>query len=303
VNATSSRCLTPSETKRTGRGGCAPFASLPTWIADDPTIPALDKAILLVLAGHAWGGTDVCWPANATIAAKVGCSPGHVKRRLKALESRGLIDREPSPLNRTGRMFKLLWRDPPGVPAPPLRGSRARPESEASEGKKKERPESDSGQEGPPPPAVEKEEDPPASAEDLARFQEWSTGADPVLARLGRAALKLAGVVEPVVADQAVPPPAVGLPTPPVPIAEVEVGPPALAVPSSPPRPAAVSTSGAGRSRPPYSRSAGGTPTRSRRPFLACRPRPAEGPRQLLEQMVDIATPASPLLWMIRRSP
>src|SRR4051812_13364181 len=78
----------------------APRPALPP-----PPVPAaaarrpVAKAILLVLAGHAWGGKDVCCRSKATSAAKVGGAPADVKRRLNAIESRGLIVREPSPLN------------------------------------------------------------------------------------------------------------------------------------------------------------------------------------------------------------
>src|SRR3954451_21091902 len=147
-----------------------PFVSLPSRIADDPTIPPLDKAILLVLAGHAWAGKDTCWPSNATIAAKVGRSPGHIKRRLAGLQGRGLIAREPSGENRTGRVFRLLWRATPVMPARPTGGSLARPESDESQEQKKERPESDEGPGSPPPPAGDEARDPGATAEDLARF-------------------------------------------------------------------------------------------------------------------------------------
>jgi hypothetical protein len=268
VNTPTTRGTTPAETRRTGRGGCAPFASLPTALADDPTLAPLDKAILLVLAGHAWGGKDACWPSNATIAAKVGRSPGHVKRRLAGLEGRGLIRREPTTENRTGRQFRLLWRDPPAAPMPSPARSPARPESDTSEGKKKERPESDSGRESPPPPAGERTGDAsaPPSAEDLARFRGWAAGVDPVLARFGRSALKLAGVVEPAVAR----------------VAHESIGEPTEcllpAVASGPPPGARIAA----------------RPTRHRRPGVAPSRR-RQGPRQLLEGILG-RTQAPPII-------
>src|SRR3954466_5434083 len=114
---------TPIVRAETGPHKSSPFASLPSWIADDPTLAPTDKAILLILAGHAWGGKATCWPSNATIAGKVGRSPGHVKRRLAALEGRGLIAREASPANRTNRVFRLQWRASPVAPALPLPGA------------------------------------------------------------------------------------------------------------------------------------------------------------------------------------
>src|SRR4051794_10317107 len=97
MTTSTTRRSPPSAAPRTGRGDGthrAPFVSLPATIADDPTLAPTDKAILLVLAGHAWAGKDDCWPSNATIASKVGRSVGHVKRRLAGLQARGLIARE-----------------------------------------------------------------------------------------------------------------------------------------------------------------------------------------------------------------
>jgi hypothetical protein len=94
-----------------------PFAALPRFIADDPGIHPTDKAILLALAGFAWGKKSLCWPSNRTLAARVGRTPEHVQRRLVALEAAGLILREPCDTNRTGRTIRLLWRCPSPAPA------------------------------------------------------------------------------------------------------------------------------------------------------------------------------------------
>jgi hypothetical protein len=168
-----------------------PFASLPSFIVDDPTIHPTSKAILLVLASHAWGGKDTAWPSTATIAAKVGVCSGHLRRRLAELERRGLIRREPDPSNRTGRLFRLLWRSPPPAPALAPPQAPARTEADESQGKKKERP----GRDGQGMPTLSGDQTSEfASPEDLALFEEWCRSPDVNLARLGRAALATAGV-------------------------------------------------------------------------------------------------------------
>src|SRR4051794_3304795 len=182
--------------------GGRPFVSLPRHIADDGTLPPFAKAVLLVLAGYAWGNKAVCWPSNASIASKVGRSVGHVKRCLADLEERGLIEREATDAYRTGRVIRLLWRSTPVASAPPPPGAPARPEAIQSQGKKKERPESDSCSGSTPPPAGEKGEL-VASDDELAQLEQWAAGSDPVLAKLGRCALKLAGVIEGVITADA----------------------------------------------------------------------------------------------------
>ena len=257
MNSSTTRCSPPAETRRTGRGGCAPFAALPSSIADDPTISPTDKAILLVLAGHAWGGKDSAWPSNATVAAKVGRSPGHVKRRLGVLERLGLIRREATGENRTGRLIRLLWRPSPDAPVPPGDGASARPESDSIQGKKKERAAAAATPtDGSPPPPGNGEGVPPASAEDLALWQAWASGSDDGLAAFARSALKLAGVVEPA---------AVRVEHEPTGETMV-VASPLPAVASGPPPAARIAT------QPARQRRSGDVPSRRR-----------QGPRQLLE--------------------
>jgi DNA-binding Lrp family transcriptional regulator len=262
------------------------WTSLPTWIADDPTLPPIDKAILLALVGHAWGGKDTAWPSNATIAAKVGRSVGHVKRRLALLEGRGLIAREATNLNRTGRLFRLLWRAPSVASVAPTPRPLARPEPELFQGKKKERPESDSCSGSTPPPAGEDGET-AASTEDLEQARRWAAGSDPVLARFGRAALALAGVVDPVI----------DAPDPVVAWVERESSPevspatvaPEVSTPASPascpPRPPRIATShrSAPRSRPPSVR--------------------RQDPRHVLEQVGGHDVPSWVLAMRMTRSP
>ena len=86
-----------------------PFAALPHHIAGDPRISPLGKAILLALLYWA-RAKDHCWPADASIAQRIGRSEATVQRGLRHLQDLGLIDRRRTHANRTGRVIVLTWR-------------------------------------------------------------------------------------------------------------------------------------------------------------------------------------------------
>jgi hypothetical protein len=79
----------------------------------DPALCSTAKAVAVALIRHwAWRGKDHCWPSDATIAAKVGRSPGHVQRCLRRLERAGWIERERTDEVPNGRRIWLRWRKP-----------------------------------------------------------------------------------------------------------------------------------------------------------------------------------------------
>jgi hypothetical protein len=96
-----------------------PFAALPHHIAGDPNISPLAKAVLLALLFWA-RDKDHCWPADASIGRRVGRSPSSVQRTLRQLQGRGLIDRQKTDANRTGRIIRLTFRSrtDEGTPSP-----------------------------------------------------------------------------------------------------------------------------------------------------------------------------------------
>jgi hypothetical protein len=53
-----------------------------------------DRLVLLALANHASGDTMECWPSIALIAKEAGVTEDTVKRSLRVLVERGLIERE-----------------------------------------------------------------------------------------------------------------------------------------------------------------------------------------------------------------
>jgi hypothetical protein len=91
-----------------GPGQSAPFAALDHAIAGDPNVSPLGKAVLLALLFWA-RGKDHCWPSDVSIGARVGRSVGTVQRALRQLESLGLIVREKTTANRTGRLIRLAF--------------------------------------------------------------------------------------------------------------------------------------------------------------------------------------------------
>jgi hypothetical protein len=85
-----------------------PFAALPHDIAGRPDVSPLGKTVLLALLFWA-RGKDHCWPSDASISARVGRAVGTVQRALRQLEALGLVVREKSDANRTGRLIRLAW--------------------------------------------------------------------------------------------------------------------------------------------------------------------------------------------------
>jgi DNA-binding Lrp family transcriptional regulator len=86
-----------------------PFAAIPHEIAGDPRLTPTDKALLLALTFWA-RSKDHCWPSDASIGLRIGRSEATVQRRLKQLETLGLIRRQRAS-NRTGRLIYLTWRE------------------------------------------------------------------------------------------------------------------------------------------------------------------------------------------------
>ena len=178
-------------------GGCKapPFAQLPHDIAADPRLTPVDVRVIAALLFWA-RDKAACWPCDASIAARVGRSVSTVQRALRRLQALGLVQREQVPqsdANRTGRILRLRWRvdRTPGHGCPALRSSlTADPQSPVTDEGRIER-ERETAEAGPGP------ESPSPTAEDLELWRGWAEGSNPTLARIGRAALATAGVVEP----------------------------------------------------------------------------------------------------------
>jgi hypothetical protein len=173
----------PSVSTATSR---EPFAALPHAIAGRPDITPTEKAVLLALLF--WSkAKSTCWPSDASIGARIGRSVGTVQRALRRLEALGLIVRQKTADNPTGRLIVLVWvaerlrATPPSPalepPAPPAR-------DEGKTEKEEKRPVAGAGRVSPPLPAGEAMEEP-----DRATLHQWAEGADPILRRIARARL------------------------------------------------------------------------------------------------------------------
>jgi DNA-binding MarR family transcriptional regulator len=177
-----SQTFPPSEKNTTTR---EPFAALPHAIAGRPDITPTEKAVLLALLFWA-KAKAICWPSDASIGARIGRSVGTVQRALRRLEVLGLIVRQKTADNPTGRLIVLVWvaerqRATPLSPAlePPAPPAR----DEGRNEKEEQRPVAGAGRVSPPLPAGE-----PAEP-DLATLHQWAEGADPILRRIARARL------------------------------------------------------------------------------------------------------------------
>ena len=135
MTATTTGHTSPAATPRTGRR----LAALPNdpgldAILADPNLSSTAKALITVMVRNWAWVKDHCWPSDATLAAKVGMSVGHVQRRLRELELAGRIFRERTDAVPNGRRIWLLWRCPGDragrggtprrcAPPPPRRGA------------------------------------------------------------------------------------------------------------------------------------------------------------------------------------
>ncbi len=179
-------------TVRAELGGCKapPFAQLPHDIAADPRLTPVDVRVIAALLFWARDKASA-WPSDASIGKRVGRAVATVQRSLRRLQALGLLQREkvePTDNNRTGRVIRLVWRvdHPCDTPRSPV--SKTPCSSVIDEGRierEKERPIEGPGQDGPPP-----------SAEELELWASWAEGSNATLARIGRAALATAGVVQ-----------------------------------------------------------------------------------------------------------
>jgi hypothetical protein len=292
VNSPTTRCTMPAEAKRPGKGQSAPFAALPHDIASDPRLSPTDVRVLLALLY--WSRQkSICWPSDPSIAARTGRSVSTVQRSLRKLQAFGLIDRKQVTDNPTGRVIILVYRqcETPVAPVSEPPAARVTDEGIKKE-RNQERPGGGSGnEESPPPPAGDKLGDAPATADDLARFRAWAAGSDPVLARFGRSALKLAGVGCPAEVVNMGPTHVVepGLPTAPV-VSSVEV------MPSAAPDHLRDAAKLMTIPRPARLKGASGTPMPCRSPALPSRGQShRQSPRQLLEGLLDQCRAPSPL--------
>lgn len=94
-----------------------PFASLPHDVAADPRLTPTDVAVLVALLFWA-RSKDHCWPSDRSIGLRIGRSPRTVQRRLRHLETVGLVERIETAENRTGRILRLVWRAEASAPVP-----------------------------------------------------------------------------------------------------------------------------------------------------------------------------------------
>lgn len=114
-----------------GQSTPRPYAKLPHDLAADPRLLPIDVRLLLALTFFA-RDKGYCWPCDATLGSRIGRSRATVQRRLRHLEGLGLIGREKTDQNPTGRLLRLKWRcmvaretpsvsRPIAAPAPPVR--------------------------------------------------------------------------------------------------------------------------------------------------------------------------------------
>ena len=102
MTCATTRSTTPAAAPRTARRA----AALPNDpglddILADPNLSSTAKAIITVMIRNWAWVKDHCWPSDATLAARVGKSVGHVQRCLRELELAGRIRRERPPRSPT----------------------------------------------------------------------------------------------------------------------------------------------------------------------------------------------------------
>ena len=115
MTCATTRSTSPAATTRTARR----LTALPNdpgldAILADPNLTSTAKALITVMVRNWAWFKDHCWPSDATLAAYVGMSVGHVQRCLRELELAGRIVRERTDAVPNGRRIWLLWRCPGG---------------------------------------------------------------------------------------------------------------------------------------------------------------------------------------------
>src|SRR3954447_13083114 len=87
-----------------GKAPLRPYAKLPHDLAADPRLLPIDVRLLLALVFFARDKTT-CWPSDKTLGERIGRARATVQRRLRHLERIGLLTREKSDQNPTGRLI------------------------------------------------------------------------------------------------------------------------------------------------------------------------------------------------------
>ena len=115
MTCATTRSTTPAATSRTARRTTAlPNDPGLDDILADPNLTSTAKALITVMVRNWAWFKDHCWPSDATLAARLGMSVGHVQRCLRELERAGRIFRERTAAVPNGRRIWLLWRCPGG---------------------------------------------------------------------------------------------------------------------------------------------------------------------------------------------
>ena len=115
MTATTTQHASPGATPRTARRTTAlPNDPGLDDILADPNLTSTAKALITVMVRNWAWVKDHCWPSDATLAARLGMSVGHVQRCLRELERAGRIFRERTAAVPNGRRIWLLWRCPGG---------------------------------------------------------------------------------------------------------------------------------------------------------------------------------------------
>lgn len=89
------------------------FAPLPARAIGDPRLSALHLRALGAIAMHDRLGRNRqgCWAGNKRLAEMIGCDYTRLSAALTNLATWGYIEREPHPLNKRMRVFRVLYTD------------------------------------------------------------------------------------------------------------------------------------------------------------------------------------------------
>lgn len=92
-----------------------PFAMIPRWVLEHPSLDPVAKVVWIVLHDHVMGKQGSSWPSMSTIARRVGASETTVRERLKDLRNVGAIrveERLRPDGSRTSNRYVLTWENP-----------------------------------------------------------------------------------------------------------------------------------------------------------------------------------------------
>ena len=87
------------------RGGMAGFTQIQNRILKDSSLNTYEKLTIVILKMYMMN-KNTCWPSQSTLARHVKCGVSTIKKTLKSLEVKGILNRS-NKVNVRSKTYKL----------------------------------------------------------------------------------------------------------------------------------------------------------------------------------------------------